>query len=146
MPSARALTPADMICHAVYAANHALGRTYRTLLDPLGLTYPQYLVMVVLWAADEPRRVKSIGDELDLDSGTLTPLLKRLEAAGLLRRRRNPADERETLVELTEAGAALRVRAAHVPAAIQAATGLDAAALAALRDQMAALRDRLDAG
>ncbi|MFT3689457.1 MarR family winged helix-turn-helix transcriptional regulator [Paenirhodobacter sp.] len=140
----RALSPADMICYSIYSANHALTRTYRGLLDPLGLTYPQYLVLTVLWAAPEPLAVKTIGAQLRLDSGTLTPLVKRLEAGGYVSRARNPRDERETLVSLTDAGRALEARAAHVPDAIMKATGLTLDGLADLRDRISALRERLD--
>lgn len=138
------LSPADMVCYALYSANHALNRTYRGLLEPLGLTYPQYLVMVVLWAAEEPVSLKTIGAQINLDSGTLTPLLKRMQAAGLVTRTRNPEDERETLIGVTEAGRALQSRAAHVPDAIVEALGMRIDALAALRDQVTALRQRLN--
>jgi DNA-binding MarR family transcriptional regulator len=138
------LSPADMICYAIYAANHALTRTYRALLDPLGLTYPQYLVLTVLWSAPEPLPVKALGAQLRLDSGTLTPLVKRLEGAGLVARARNPKDERETLVSLTAAGQTLQAQAAHVPEAILEATGMPMAELVDLRDRITALRERLD--
>lgn len=138
------LNPADMICYAIYSANHALTRTYRALLDPLGLTYPQYLVMVTLWGADGPLSVKSIGQTLTLDSGTLTPLLKRLEAAGLLTRMRNPEDERGTLISLTGSGRELQDRARHVPEEILKATGMEIKDLGRLKREITALRDRLE--
>ncbi len=137
------MNPADMICYSLYSANHALTRTYRGLLEPLGLTYPQYLVLVALWAAETPQSVGQLGQTLSLDSGTLTPLLKRLEAAGLLTRSRNPKDERTVLVALTDQGRDMQRRAGHVPDAILAATGLDLDELADLRRRVSALRDRL---
>ncbi len=139
------LSPADMICYALYSANHALTRTYRGLLEPLGLTYPQYLVLVVLWSAEGPQSVKAIGTQLRLDSGTLTPLIKRIEAAGLVDRARNPQDERETLISLTGAGQALQAQAAHVPQAIFRALGMQIDDIVALRDQIVTLRGHLDA-
>ena len=120
------------ICFALYAASRALTNRYRPLLEPLGLTYPQYLVMLVLWERGAVP-VKELGSALQLDSGTLSPLLKRLQAAGLVERRRSTADERQVLVEPTAAGRALRERAASVPAGIVAATGLDLEALATLK-------------
>ena len=105
------------LCFDLYAASRAVTKAYRPLLDPLGLTYPQYLVLLVLWEHDS-RTVKALGQALQLDSGTLSPLLKRLESAGLIQRQRRSDDEREVEVGLTAAGAALKERAASVPAAI----------------------------
>jgi DNA-binding MarR family transcriptional regulator len=113
---------------------------YRVVLDGLGLTYPQYLVLLALWEHDG-RQVKELGADLSLDSGTLSPLLKRLEALGLLRRERQADDERSVLISLTEEGAALRERAAGIPAVIGEAMGLDEAGLARLRTEL----DRLSA-
>ncbi|MEU3230896.1 MarR family winged helix-turn-helix transcriptional regulator [Nocardiopsis alba] len=107
----------EQMCFALYAASRAVTNLYRPLLDPLGLTYPQYLVMMLLWERGECS-VKEIGAVLQLDYGTLTPLLKRLETNGLLRRERDPEDERSVRVTLTEEGAALRERARGVPEAI----------------------------
>jgi len=104
----------EQICFAVYSAAHAFNRAYRPFLAALGLTYPQYLVMLVLWEQDG-QSVTAIGDRLGLDSGTLTPLLKRLEGHGLIQRQRGREDERIVLVVLTAAGAALREKAAGVP-------------------------------
>lgn len=104
----------EQICFAVYSAAHAFNRAYRPFLAELGLTYPQYLVMLVLWEQDG-QSVKAIGDRLGLDSGTLTPLLKRLESNGLILRKRGREDERQVLVELSEAGHALREKAGSVP-------------------------------
>lgn len=112
----------EQICFAVYSAAHAFNRAYRPFLAELGLTYPQYLVMLVLWEQDG-QSVKAIGDRLMLDSGTLTPLLKRLEGNGLILRRRGRNDERQVLVELTGAGNALREKASlsanPVPCAVE---------------------------
>ncbi len=111
------------LCFALYAASGLVTRAYRPLLEPLGLTYPQYLAMLVLWER-APRTVGDLGEALDLDSGTLTPLLKRLETAGFVSRTRDPADERRVLVALTDAGLALRERAAAVPQAMACALPL----------------------
>lgn len=102
------------ICFPIYAASNLLNRMYRPVLDKLGLTYPQYLVMLVLWE-DEPQSVGDLGARLYLDSGTLTPLLKRLESAGFVKRRRDKEDERRVLVGLTARGRALKTRAVSVP-------------------------------
>ena len=120
------------ICFSLYAASRALTNRYRPLLEPLGLTYPQYLVMLVLWERGATT-VKDLSAALQLDSGTLSPLLKRLQAGGLVERRRSTADERQVLVEPTAAGRALRERAASVPARIVSATGLDLQELEALK-------------
>ncbi len=110
----------NQLCFALYAASGLVTRAYRPLLEPLGLTYPQYLVMLVLWE-QSPRNVGELGEALDLDSGTLTPLLKRLEAAGLVSRTRDPADERRVQVAPTPQGLALRERAAAIPEALACA-------------------------
>lgn len=116
------------VCFALYSASRAATAMYRPLLDDLGLTYPQYLVMLVLWES-EPRGVNELGGELGLDSGTLSPLLKRLEALGLLERRRSAEDERRVAIHLTEAGRALSSRAGAVPQRLAEAAGLTAAEL-----------------
>jgi MarR family transcriptional regulator, organic hydroperoxide resistance regulator len=105
------------LCFALYSASSLMTRLYRPLLEPLGLTYPQYLVMLVLWEK-APRTVGELGDALGLDSATLTPLLKRLEASGLVSRKRDSSDERRVLVEPTGEGTALRQRAQAVPRAL----------------------------
>lgn len=120
------------LCFALYAASGLVTRAYRPLLEPLGLTYPQYLAMLVLWER-APRTVGDLGEALDLDSGTLTPLLKRLETAGLVSRTRDPADERRVLVALTDAGLALRERAAAIPQAMACALPLPPEELSDLR-------------
>lgn len=132
----------DMICFSLYSATHAMQAAYKPLLDEIGLTYPQYLVLTALWQTDG-RSVGDIGQTLQLESNTLTPLLKRMEAQGLLSRARNRADERQVLVSLTEAGRALQARAAHVPACILEKSGMTLPALTALRDQINQLRGQL---
>jgi DNA-binding MarR family transcriptional regulator len=126
------------VCFALYAASRAITQLYRPLLEELGLTYPQYLVMLVLWERG-PATVKELGAALELDSGTLSPLLKRLEATGLVSRGRRVADERSVEVRLTPAGERLENRAAGVPRKIAKATGLRAAELAELRRTLVAL-------
>jgi len=134
----------NQICFAIYSTAHAFNRVYKPLLDRLGLTYPQYLVMLVLWERDGVP-VKDIGERLFLDSGTLTPLLKRLEAAHLIKRTRNTADERQVLVALTSQGHALREKARTVPQSILAASACSIAELSAMKNDLVALRDRLNA-
>nr|GAJ31913.1 organic hydroperoxide resistance transcriptional regulator [Bradyrhizobium sp. DOA9] len=134
----------NQICFAVYSATHAFNRVYKPLLDRLGLTYPQYLVMLVLWERDDVP-VKEIGEKLFLDSGTLTPLLKRLEAAHLLRRTRSREDERQVLIALTPQGHALKEKARSVPQSILAASECSVSELVAMKDEIVALRDRLNA-
>ncbi|GAA2976685.1 MarR family winged helix-turn-helix transcriptional regulator [Streptomyces fulvorobeus] len=133
----------DQLCFALYAAQRAVTATYRPLLDELGLTYPQYLVMLVLWERGE-LPVKELARSLHLDYGTLSPLLKRLEGAGLVRRVRSPADERSVLVEPTAEGAALRDRAARVPGELLEASGLASAQVARLRTELHRLTARLE--
>ena len=132
----------NQLCFAVYSTAHAFNRVYKPLLDQLGLTYPQYLVMLVLWERDDVA-VKEIGERLFLDSGTLTPLLKRLEAAGLIKRTRSKQDERQVLIALTADGVALREKAKMLPEAILAASACSIAELSAMRTDLVALRDRL---
>ena len=130
------------LCFALYSASHAMTRVYQPLLAPLGLTYPQYLVMLVLWQQDG-LTVSQLGERLTLDSGTLTPLLKRLASAGLLQRQRDAADERRVLLKLTPAGRALRARAAAIPATLAAASGCEPSQIHTLVQQLTALRARL---
>jgi len=139
---AGALLLSNQLCFAVYSTAHAFNRVYKPLLDRLGLTYPQYLVMLVLWERDD-LPVKDIGERLFLDSGTLTPLLKRLEAAGLIKRTRSTHDERQVLIALTSQGQALRDKAKMLPEAILAASACSIGELSALKNDMIALRDRL---
>lgn len=146
----QALTPDEMLqldrqlCFALYSASHAVSRAYKPHLESLGLTYPQYLTLLVLWERDG-LTVSEIGERLHLDSGTLTPLLKRLEAAGYLSRLRDVADERRVLVRLTAAGRKLKARAAPIPACMFAAMQGAPAELQALTRQVQQLRDRLQA-
>jgi DNA-binding MarR family transcriptional regulator len=128
------------VCFALYAASRAVTQLYRPVLDALGLTYPQYLVLLVLWERG-PVTVKELGTALDLDSGTLSPLLKRLETAGFVARDRRQDDERCVEVRLTAAGEELRERAAGVPRKIARATGLRSAELAELRRTLVALTE-----
>ena len=134
----------NQLCFAVYSAGHAFNRAYKPLLDRLGLTYPQYLVMLVLWERDGVP-VKDIGERLLLDSGTLTPLLKRLEAAELVKRSRSTEDERQVLIALTPKGDALREKARAVPQSILAASACSVGELMAMKNEIVALRDRLHA-
>ena len=135
---------ANQLCFAVYSTAHAFNRFYKPLLDKLGLTYPQYLVMLVLWEQDG-LPVKEIGERLFLDSGTLTPLLKRLEAAQLIKRRRSTEDERQVLIALTPQGQALREKARAVPLGILASSACSVAELSAMKNDLIALRDKLNA-
>lgn len=132
------------LCFAVYSAGLAFNRVYKPILEPLGLTYPQYLVMVALWEA-EGQSVSELGEHLFLESNTLTPLLKRLEAAGFIVRARDKADERQVRVSLTEQGRGLLAEAACVPGQILEATGLTVEQLRQLRGAVAGLRDNLRA-
>jgi DNA-binding MarR family transcriptional regulator len=134
----------NQICFALYSAAHAFNRVYKPLLERLGLTYPQYLVMLVLWERDGVP-LKDIGERLFLDSGTLTPLLKRLEQAGLIKRTRNSEDERQVLVALTAQGQALKEKARAVPQSILAASACPLGELVAMKNEIVALRDRLNA-
>jgi DNA-binding MarR family transcriptional regulator len=132
-------------CFALYSASHAMTKTYKPMLDRIGLTYPQYLVMLVLWEQDGIL-VKDIGARLFLDSGTLTPLLKRLEANGLISRNRDPQDERQVRIALTEQGRALREAAAQIPEQVLCASGQQAETLGRLRNDLASVRDVLFKG
>lgn len=132
----------DQLCFSLYSANRAMNKVYRALLDPLGLTYPQYLVMMVLWQGDEVT-VTDIGTRLMLDSATLTPLLKRLETAGLVTRTRASRDERQVLIALTAAGRALKKKAHAIPPGIFCATECSPAELAGMKKKLDGLRDSL---
>ncbi|MFL6838407.1 MAG: MarR family winged helix-turn-helix transcriptional regulator [Bradyrhizobium sp.] len=134
----------SQLCFAIYSTAHAFNRVYKPLLDKLGLTYPQYLVMLVLWERDGVP-LKDIGERLFLDSGTLTPLLKRLEATGLVKRTRSTEDERQVLIALTAQGQALKERARAVPQAILAASACSLVELSAMKKDLIALRDQLNA-
>lgn len=128
----------EQICFALYSASRALTARYRELLRPLGVTYPQYLVLLVLWEG-EPITVTEIGQRLHLDSGTLSPLLRRLESAGLILRTRRLDDERTVDVTLTPAGEDLQMLAAGIPDQVCIATGFEIEQIGALRRQVTAL-------
>jgi len=128
----------NQLCFALYGAANRMTRLYRPILDALGLTYPQYLAMLVLWE-QSPRTVGALGDALDLDSSTLTPLLKRLEAGGLVERHRDPDDERRVIVALTEKGQALREQAVTVPEKLFCALDLPLEAITTLRERLKTL-------
>ena len=130
----------DFLCFAVYSANLAYGRAYKPILDALGLTYTQWITIVALWEHDG-QTVGSLGDKLFLESNTLTPILKKLEALGYVERRRDPRDERQVIVSLTAAGRALREQGAQRN--LVQATGLDAGQFAAARRTMNEVRDNL---
>ena len=132
------------VCFALAAASRSATSLYRPLLDDLGVTYPQYLVLLVLWERG-PVSVGALGAALRLDSGTLSPLLKRLESAGFVTRSRRPHDERSVLIEATEHGLALRERARSIPGHLACASGLSTAELAALHDTLTRLTAALDA-
>jgi DNA-binding MarR family transcriptional regulator len=138
-------TPAldDQLCFALYSTSLAMMRVYRGLLPKLGLTYPQYLVMMVLWEQDQ-LTVSDIGERLFLDSATLTPLLKRMEAQGLVQRARARSDERQVIITLTEQGNALRKQAAEVMPAILCATQCSVDEVTKLRDRLVDLRKSLN--
>jgi DNA-binding MarR family transcriptional regulator len=130
------------LCFALYSSSLAMTKIYKPLLEPLGLTYPQYLVMLVLWEQDE-LSVSQLGERLQLDSGTLTPLLKRLEQAELLQRRRDPADERRVLLALTASGRSLKAQALSVPQQIACAAACPLDELQSLTLSLQQLRQQL---
>lgn len=132
----------DMICFALYSATHAMQHVYKPLLDDLGLTYPQYLVLTALWQQD-PQTVGALGRQVALESNTLTPLLKRLEERGFVTRTRSSADERQVNITLTESGRALQQAAAHIPGCVLEKSGLSVEDLGRLRNQITGLRDQL---
>jgi MarR family transcriptional regulator, organic hydroperoxide resistance regulator len=137
------LTPSDLLCFALHSTSHAMQRAYAPLLDPFGLTYPQYLVLLSLWT-DGDQTVGQIARALQLESNTLTPLLKRIEAQGLVQRNRSTRDERQVIVTLTPKGRALEADLSHVPDCIAERSRMDQPALKALRDQIINLRQSLD--
>lgn len=142
MPETNLLKLDSFLCFAVYSANLAFARVYRPLLDPLGLTYVQYIVLVALWERDNVL-VGELGDRLYLASNTLTPVLKRLEALGHITRSRDSRDERQVLVRLTKTGRALQARAGGVPECMLDASGLQLTDLRRMQQGITALRDRL---
>lgn len=132
----------DQVCYAIYSAGMAIQRLYKPLLDQLGLTYSQYLVLNVLWREDE-QTVGKIGEKLALESSTLTPLLKRLEAAGLLRRTRNPDNERQVVIALTQEGRDLQSKAGCLGDALLESSGETPANLGALNREVRRLRENI---
>jgi DNA-binding MarR family transcriptional regulator len=134
-PAASAPLLDEQICFALYSASRAMTSRYRELLAPLGVTYPQYLALLVLWESGEAT-VSELGERLQLDSGTLSPLLRRLEQSGLVTRTRKSTDERTVTIVLTDKGSALRAQASAIPEFVCAATGLELDELVALRDQV----------
>lgn len=142
MPASQALTLSDLICFALYSTSHAMQRAYAPLLKPHRLTYPQYLVLVALWAEDG-QSVGQIARLLQLESNTLTPLLKRVAMQGLITRTRSSTDERQVLITLTSKGRALQTTLAQIPVCIGDLSGMDQPGLAALKGQILALRGAL---
>lgn len=132
----------NQVCFALYSASLAMTKLYKPLLDTIGLTYPQYVVMLTLWERDGVT-VSELGDRLFLDSGTLTPLLKRLEASGHLHRLRDVQDERRVRITLTPQGQALRESALRIPPCVLESTQCTVPELTALTRQLTALRDQL---
>jgi len=135
----------QLLCFSLYGASMAVSRAYKPMLDELGITYPQYLVLNVLWEADG-QTIGAIAERLALESSTITPLVKRLEVAGLLTRARNPGDERQVLVNLTGRGRALHERSVCLSETLLAASGMKPEQLGALNDQVQAFRDAVVGG
>lgn len=133
----------NFLCFSIYSAGHSLNRVYANLLGDLGLTYPQYLVMVLLWEKDD-QTVGELGGSLHLESNTLTPMLKRLEAAGLVSRTRDRLDERQVRVGCTAAGAAMRSKACEIPARLLEATGITTEQAKRLQRQLSSMQTKLD--
>ncbi|OFD29676.1 MarR family transcriptional regulator, partial [Acinetobacter baumannii] len=132
----------NQLCFLIYSTNLALNQLYRKLLTPLGITYPQYLVMLVLWEKDEIT-VSEIGSKLFLESSTLTPILKKLEALQLLNRTRSKEDERQVIITLSEKGKKLKEQAVNIPTHILEASSCDTATLLGLKDQLTQLRTNI---
>lgn len=135
----------DQLCFALYAASRAVTARYRPMLEAIGLTYPQYLVMMLLWEQDN-QTVGQLGSRLALDSGTLSPLLKRLTAAGLVTRHRRVEDERSVSIALTDAGRALRERAFSISESMIGAIGFDTDDFSELMERLRVLTDRVNRG
>lgn len=142
VPPSELLRLDNQVCFALYSASLAMTKLYKPLLDALGLTYPQYVTLLALWERDG-LTVSELGERLFLDSGTLTPLLKRLEATGLVARLRDAQDERRVRITLTPQGCALRKRAEDVPRCVLERSQCDVSELQALTRQLISLRDRL---
>jgi DNA-binding MarR family transcriptional regulator len=142
LPEGFRLRPESMLCFDIYATHHAVGQVYQPLLSKLGLTYPQYLVMILLWERDG-QTVGQLGERLDLASSTLTPLIKRLETQGLVTRKRDTADERKVRVHLSQAGRSLQHEASHVPGCVAEAFGLSTEQFAQIHSLLGQLRNAL---
>lgn len=140
MPAPKTLVLDDQLCFALYGASMAVGRLYKPMLDGLGITYPQYLVLGALWDRDRAS-VGAIAERLALESSTVTPLVQRLAAAGLVERARNPDNERQVIVSLTAAGREMRERTACLAEALLARTGMTMAELGRLTDDVRRIRD-----
>jgi DNA-binding MarR family transcriptional regulator len=138
----------EHLCFALYGASMAITRAYKPILSRLGITYPQYLVLMVLWGrnSNSPQAAGAISEQLSLDPGTVSPLLKRLDLAGLLTRQRNPHDERQVLIQLTDKGIALRAQAACLSSALLAASGMTASRVGAINLEVKAFRDAVSTG
>jgi len=134
----------NQLCFSLYAASRAISRMYRPLLDELGLTYPQYLVLLVLWERSQST-VKELSETLDLDSGTLTPMLKRMETANLVERKRSTEDERIVVIRITDSGLALRERAVCIPQSLFASSSLPLAEITGLNNQIKKLMKHINA-
>jgi MarR family transcriptional regulator, organic hydroperoxide resistance regulator len=133
----------DFLCFAVYSANHAFNRVYQPLLKGLGLTYPQFIAMILLWEGDN-QTVGELGRKLYLQSNTLTPMLKRLETLGYIQRRRDSADERQVRINLTETGRKLHLRASDIVQSVRDATGLRDDQVTKLKEEVDDLRKALE--
>lgn len=142
LPENFSLRPESMLCFDLYATHHAVGQVYQPLLAEFGLTYPQYLVMIVLWER-EGSTVNELGARLDLASSTLTPLIKRLEAQGLVARNRDTKDERKVRVRLTAEGRTLEQKTAHVPSCVAKAFGLSVEEFVQLHEMLVKLREAI---
>lgn len=145
MANATPMPLAEQLCFALYSTSIAINRTYKPLLDNLGVTYPQYLVLSVLWE-DDGQSISAIGQHLGLEPSTITPLVKRLEAAGLLDRARNPADERQLEVRLTKKGKDMQKKSGCLTATLLERSGLQPKDLIALNQQVLRLREGLTRG
>lgn len=138
--SVRTITLDDQLCFSLYGASMAINRAYKPLLDDLEITYPQYLVLSTLWEVDG-QTVGAVADRLGLDSSNVTPLVKRMEAGGLLTRVRNPADERQVIIHLTDAGRDMQARSTCLGQTLFAAAGLGVDRLVQLNKDVQAFRD-----
>jgi DNA-binding MarR family transcriptional regulator len=133
----------EFLCFAIYSASHAFNRVYQPLLRDLDLTYPQFIALILLWEQDG-QTVGELGQKLFLQSNTLTPMLKRLETLGYIKRNRDPADERQVRINLTEAGRKLHLRASDIVQSVRNATGLEDKQVKDLLEKVDALRNELE--